>query len=106
MTTAAILNYLAAASATGATVVALEGGPGAAQDWTVMGLLAAVVLGIGARMVAATEKNTGALAEVKTELQLLGRQLTEDRHASERLQADTKVVLESLAKEIGRRESQ
>lgn len=42
-----------------------------AQDWTVLGILGAVVVGIGSRMVVAVEKNTQTLAEVTTSLKLL-----------------------------------
>lgn len=94
MTTAAVLNYLAAASATGATVVAVQGGAGAAQDWTVLGLLAAVVLGIGARMIAAVDRNTTATVEQTKQIELLAQQLADDRHSTERaigrLQDDVK----------------
>jgi hypothetical protein len=51
--------FTIACSATAIGVVAVtEGTP--AENWTILGLLAAVVLGIGSRMVMSLDKNTAA----------------------------------------------
>ena len=58
MTTAGTL-FAVTCSATAIAVVAVtEGTP--AENWTILGLLAAVVLGVGGRMVLSLDKNTAA----------------------------------------------
>lgn len=47
-------------------LAAAEGGEG--QEWTAMALLAAVVLGIGAKMVMSVDKNTAAVQNLVVEL--------------------------------------
>lgn len=71
-----LMHFAAGISLFGATAVAIQA-PAASsvQDWTVLGLLSAVVLGIGARLVGATEKQTQKLAEMTTKLEVLGGEI-------------------------------
>jgi hypothetical protein len=103
MTTAGVMKFMAGASATGATVALTQSGAGTPQDWTVLGLLAAVVLGIGARLVAATEKNTAKLGELNTKLEVVARALEEGQRQAALLREDIKGIPETVAKECGRR---
>ena len=65
--TAATSIFVAACSASAFAVVALtEGTP--AENWTIIGLLAAVVLGVGGRMVAALDKNTVATSAMSVSM--------------------------------------
>lgn len=63
------------------------------QEWTVLGLLAAVVLGIGGRLIAAVDKQAAATSELVTEMRLQSAQQKELIARVDRLASDINDVV-------------
>jgi hypothetical protein len=87
----------------GAFVFETAAGP---QDWTVLALLAAVVLGIGGKLVHTAEKQVTVVGELATNIKLLAAQMAEDTRTRTSewslLKADLHQVPAKVADEIGR----
>lgn len=76
MTTSAYLVGLALSTLGGAVIVyETASGP---QDWTVLALLAAVVIGIGGKLVQTAEKQVVAVGDLAMNVKLLAAQMAED----------------------------
>lgn len=88
---------------TGALILGLQELPQPAQGWTVLALLAAVVLGIGSGLIrvgfqlaAAIERNTATQAELQKSVAVLAVQLENDRSATESKRAEIILKLDRI----------
>jgi len=76
MTTTTTLVVLGLGLVSTGTAVIVADTP--SQDWTLISLLAAVVLGVGGKLVLAADKQAAATADLATNIKLLAQQLQQD----------------------------
>lgn len=110
MTTSITLLVLSALPAGGVVAIGQAAGsqPSSAQEWTILGLLALVVLGIGGGMVAAMKEMSAAVAKTSkdqtdamhantTQLQLLAQQIKQHHDEAARArQADSAALNDKI----------
>lgn len=99
ISTPSVLVSLATVSASSVAVAATEEMP-SGQQWTVLALLAMVVLGIGGKLVLAIETNTKTIAEVGTKLQLMIQESLTARAEVEKARNEVREHVEDLPRHV------